>query len=150
MDKQMRAGEGSVEAVDIPTAPTAGGASHSRLPWTCGDDTENVGGGMNIHAASDYRCAHTSAVRAGGRDCISDAEAKANARYIVTACNAYPALVEALKDLAELAEGEWAWMREPDGKPCPELCGSGQCHTYGCIPMKLNAARAALAQAEGK
>jgi len=46
----------------------------------------------------------------------SHSQAKANARYIVTACNAFPDLLEALEDLASLVLG----TGETDGLSPPE------------------------------
>jgi hypothetical protein len=66
--------------------------------------------------------------------------------YGVRAVDCHDELVEVLKDLLALAEGEFGWAREDS--PCKELCSLAQCQEHGCIVMKLNAAAAALAKAE--
>ncbi len=64
------------------------------LNWKLGD--ENAGGGANIHAVVDgegYVVAWTARVVRGGVEVVTEAQAKENARRIVTAVNAHDDLV---------------------------------------------------------
>jgi hypothetical protein len=105
----------------LPAASVRQEVPHSPLPWSCGPDTENCGGGMNIVRPDGYRVAHTARVVAG-EEYVSEAEAKANAEYLVLTANVYPALIaerDALRDqIAQLREAltvtaEWLDTRNP-------------------------------------
>ena len=52
------------------------------------------------------------------------------------------ALVEALQELIEVVDGVRGLPDESE--KCDELCGNSWCQSLGCIPMKMQQARAAL------
>lgn len=72
---------------------------HTALPWKIGAY------GDICYGAGDWSGVplHTGWAEEAWRD---DATAKANAAYIVTACNALPILVEALEQMLFLAEAD--------------------------------------------
>lgn len=89
---------------------------HTALPWRIGDAGQTVFGPPN-GSISPTTIAHTI---------------RADAAYIVLACNAYPALVEALKGIVKYRDSVGALGFQLEK-----------------LDDYLNIARAALAQAQG-
>lgn len=73
---------------------------HSPLPWKA---EEPAGKRPWIESPTGY-----CAISCGN----TDEEAAANAAYIVTACNAFPAVVEALKELLDAEDNDTHWWSE--------------------------------------
>jgi hypothetical protein len=80
---------------------------HTELPWEYNQETEIYGnyeikqeewGGI----ASVYN--HAEYMDEGKPAELADKEAEANAQYIVKACNLFPELISALKDISRIAE----------------------------------------------
>lgn len=83
-------------------------------------------------------------------DFYSDSDKRELIQYIVTACNALPALVGALEEANEIIEAlnVMADFEDDPEEPCEELCHHELCQAAGCIEMKMNKIRAALALAK--
>lgn len=100
-------------ALALPASPApaslAGFEGHSPLPWRC------VGrfGVFRVYDADDRPVAVMAQ--------LSPGEAKANGSALSAAVNAYPALVEALRDLVEAAEGLAGQQAMPDDSYKPAL-----------------------------
>jgi hypothetical protein len=95
MNEIMRAGEGSVEATDSPTAPTAGGTQHSLLPWNAFIVPINDAADGCLIDCPDPANGGWSVAEAFGPD------ARANVEFIVRACNSHYELMGALRGLLE-------------------------------------------------
>lgn len=117
----MRAGEDNRTSTDIPTAP-----------------------------ANELEAVRTAIFEAAGmrsNDLASDVQSLI--RALRRTQSEHADLLAALKDLLEIVVNVRG-TPEAGGDPCSALCDNSWCHEFGCIPMKVAAADAAIAKAEGQ
>ncbi len=87
--------------------------AHTPLPWRV--DLEKMSNGLIERSRAISISNEQWDIAAVWRDLETEGEAEANARYIVTACNAYPKLVEAL----EMAKRHLADSCDPTARLIP-------------------------------
>lgn len=78
--------------------------------------------------------------------CSNEQIEDANAHLIAAA----PDLLEAVRELLSVVSDMHGLPETEEGEPCTEMCINSWCNEFGCIPLKLEAARAAIAKAEGR
>jgi hypothetical protein len=112
-------------------------SKHTPTPWSFrelrGDD------GLGYIEADGHDIIH-----AGVRDLDAETN-RANAAFIVRAVNAHDKLANAMEDILAFLAEKFAEYDEPCD-PSETLCPA--CRRYGCIRLKLENARAALALAK--
>lgn len=113
---------------------------HISLPWKAEDLVVTAHDGLisvcEVHDHSDTSMEHT------------EQEAQANAAFIVRACNAHDQLVEALTDIAGMAETGRESVNECITAIRQVDVDAAAAVTRGCFLSIGNKARAALAQAQ--
>lgn len=90
-----------VEATHIPTAPAAGCAPHSPLPWRIDAKFNKP---RQIEIWSDYPSAFKLKAQVAAVFDDVPRDGRANAAFIVTACNAHHELIEALRQATKALE----------------------------------------------
>lgn len=144
-EKNLGANAAEVDTARSASASDAATARHTELPWRYAKDEP---AGCRVEISNDAGVLIAEVLNFDDFPCLDqhddveqkciaiDAEAQANAEFIVRACNSHDELLTALR-----------WMVKQE----VETCASGDCGNYDCELMpSMIAARAAIAKAEGR
>jgi hypothetical protein len=123
--------------VSTPNDSTKSPTTHTPGPWKAGEAAWFRG---RAHDDTESGKRPITSTAPGARGVIANVYGRANAEFIVRACNAHDGLLEALKSLVNEATGFLA-MADPNAHGQTNL---------NCLDLRIEAARAAIAKAEGR